>query len=254
MIVYGFSYIRTECLLGGTKGTTAATLGPVTQLGLSAYWDQHCLNETTCIEWGPIALGTAKNITMFLKNVGNTEISLSVKGRNWVPPETSGYLSLSWNYTGEILYPEEVIEVVFNLAVSEYMIDKYFSFDMVFVLNMRPVATLSVDKSIVNTDENVTFNASNSTDDGRIDYYFFDFGDGANSGWTTLPLAIHMYTSEGIYNTTVSVMDDYGVTSKNSELIEVQITVVPEFPSIIILLLVLIFTTFAVTIRRKRLP
>lgn len=40
---------------------------------------------------------------------------------------------------------------------------------------------LKVDKTQSYFNETVTFDATDSTDDGRIDYYFFDFGDGTNS-------------------------------------------------------------------------
>lgn len=62
----------------------------------------------------------------------------------------------------------------------------------------------------MNINEPITFDASNSTDDGRINYYFFDFGDGKNSGWTTLPLVTHKYSSSGTYYATLIVGDDYG--------------------------------------------
>jgi len=119
-------------------------------------------------------------------------------------------------------------------------------------INQRPVAALSVDKHTININETVIFDATNSTDDGRIDYYFFDFGDGTNSSWTSLPVVTHKYALNGTYYATVTVMDDYGVTSTNAELIKVQIIVVPEFPSPLILLIFMIITLLAVVIYRKK--
>jgi len=119
-------------------------------------------------------------------------------------------------------------------------------------INQPPVAALSVDKRTVNINEIATFDASNSTDDGRIDYYLFDFGDGTNSSWTTLSAVAHKYALNGTYYATVTVMDDYGVTSTNAQLIKVQITVVPEFPSFLILPLFMIVTLIAVAIQRRK--
>jgi parallel beta-helix repeat protein len=84
-------------------------------------------------------------------------------------------------------------------------------------INTRPTAILLVDKLSVLPDEDVIFFATNSNDsDGRVDEYLFDFGDGSNSGWTTLSIFMHKYSSpsppEG-YNVTLTVMDDYGTTS-----------------------------------------
>ena len=109
-------------------------------------------------------------------------------------------------------------------------------------INERPVASLISDETLVTINQTVTFDASASTDDERIDYYFFDFGDGENSSWITSPVVVHNYTSRGIYNATITVMDDLGATSADGDLVNVSIRVVacpvanftylPEFPSL----------------------
>jgi len=85
-------------------------------------------------------------------------------------------------------------------------------------INIRPTAVLLADKLLVAPNEEVTFFATNSLDDGRVDEHFFDFGDGTDSGWTTLSIFTHKYSSpsppEG-YNVTLQVMDDCGTTSFN---------------------------------------
>ena len=65
--------------------------------------------------------------------------------------------------------------------------------------NTAPTAVLQTDKTLVAPNENVTFIGTNSYDDGRVDQYFYDFGDGANSGWTTLTLFNHTYSTVGTY-------------------------------------------------------
>lgn len=115
-------------------------------------------------------------------------------------------------------------------------------------INQLPVAVLSVDKTNVGVNETVTLNAADSTDDGRIDYYFFDFGDGTNSSWTTLYVVTHEYTIEGIYNITLIVMDDFGATSSDTQSAVVQVIVVPELPSFLVLPFFMIVTALAVVI------
>jgi hypothetical protein len=119
-------------------------------------------------------------------------------------------------------------------------------------INQRPVAVLSVDKNNVGVGETVSFNGTTSTDDGRIDYYFFDFGDGTNSSWTTLPVVTHKYTQQKTYNATLMVMDDFGVTSNNAQQAVMQVIVVPEFPSVLVLPLFMIATLLAVIAYRKK--
>ncbi len=82
-------------------------------------------------------------------------------------------------------------------------------------INTRPIARLLTDKTLVPPNHVVTFIATTSSDEGRVDKYFFHFGDGNNSGWTTLSIFAHEYSSFGTYHANVTVMDDFGVTSSN---------------------------------------
>lgn len=85
------------------------------------------------------------------------------------------------------------------------------------IINTRPTATLLTDKIWVRPNEDVMFFVTDSFDnDGRVDRYFFDFGDGSNSGWTTLSIFTHKYGPPvRIYNALLIVMDDYGATSNS---------------------------------------
>ncbi|MGF3573693.1 MAG: right-handed parallel beta-helix repeat-containing protein [Candidatus Bathyarchaeia archaeon] len=118
-------------------------------------------------------------------------------------------------------------------------------------INQRPIAALAPDKTTLDVNETVIFSASASTDDGYVEYYFFDFGDGTNSSWTTSPTVTHQYTEEGIYNATVIVMDNLGATSTNEEQITVQMIVIPEFQPILIMSLFMMATLLAVVIYKK---
>jgi parallel beta-helix repeat protein len=118
-------------------------------------------------------------------------------------------------------------------------------------INERPIAALNVEKTIVDINENLTFDASQSHDDGKIIYYFFDFGDGTNSSWISLPIVTHKYALNGTYNVTVIVMDDYGVKSVNSEIIKVQIIVVQEYSSAIIPLLIIGAFTLTIILPKR---
>jgi len=83
-------------------------------------------------------------------------------------------------------------------------------------INAQPVAHLLSDRVLVPPSQKVTFFATDSSDDRRIDKYFFDFGDGLNTSWTTLSVFDHSYPSEGTYQANVEVMDDFGAISANT--------------------------------------
>jgi len=79
--------------------------------------------------------------------------------------------------------------------------------------NPRPTAVLWTDKNIVALGQEVTFVGTSSYDDGRVDKYFFNFGDGRNSSWTTLSIFSYKYNSTGLYGASLQVMDDFSETS-----------------------------------------
>ena len=84
-------------------------------------------------------------------------------------------------------------------------------------INKRPTARLLTDKTLAPPNQAVTFIATTSSDDRRVDEYLYDYGDGSNSGWITLSIFSHKYLSTGTYNVSLTVMDDFGVTSNNVE-------------------------------------
>lgn len=101
-------------------------------------------------------------------------------------------------------------------------------FLMSAVVNEPPIAVMEANETVVTTNQTITFDASKSTDNSRINGYFFDFGDGTNSSWTTQPLIVHAYTSPGTYTASLKVLDDLGLESNNtaSATVKVQSTLV----------------------------
>jgi PKD repeat protein len=60
----------------------------------------------------------------------------------------------------------------------------------------------------------VTFNASNSTDDGATTKYQWDFdGDGQVDRTTSSPTVIHAYQARGTVTAQVTVVDNSGQTA-----------------------------------------
>ncbi|MCG2825437.1 MAG: PKD domain-containing protein [Thermoplasmatales archaeon] len=85
------------------------------------------------------------------------------------------------------------------------------------VTNLAPTANITAVPTECYTFEDVTLSASASYDpDGTVTEYFFDFGDGTNSGWVTTPTITHSYTNgTDLYNVTLMVIDDAGATNYN---------------------------------------
>ncbi len=95
--------------------TIMAISGPV-EFGV--YWDKKCTAKVQSIDWGKLALGSSKSVDIYVRNEGDVALSLSLNIMDWMPSEASRYLSLSWNYQGQILKPGDVLPLTFRLWVS----------------------------------------------------------------------------------------------------------------------------------------
>jgi PKD repeat protein len=83
----------------------------------------------------------------------------------------------------------------------------------IVVENAEPLADLNADKSMINEDEIVNFDASNSWDtasDMPLLTYGWDFGDGSKSSGI---IASHEYTKNGVFAVTLTIQDDDGAVS-----------------------------------------
>jgi len=82
------------------------------------------------------------------------------------------------------------------------------------VMNRPPVASFTETAETVNTDETISFDASDSSDpDGSIVNYSWDFGDGAKGTGVSVQ---HAYPQDGTYTVTLTVTDDDGATDTTS--------------------------------------
>jgi PKD repeat protein len=109
----------------------------------------------------------------------------------------------------------------------------------------------------------LSFNATGSTDpDGFVVEYFFDFGDGTSSGWTSLSIVQHSYAVCGTYIVQLLVRDNQGEVSHASSRTSVDVknappkatvTVVdPNISAAVIALFVVIMIVGAIYETRKR--
>ncbi|GLU44904.1 PKD domain-containing protein [Allomuricauda sp. NBRC 101325] len=88
----------------------------------------------------------------------------------------------------------------------------------VTVTNQAPVAIATATPETGNAPLEVSFMGSNSSDNGSIVSYAWDFGDGNSS---PLDDPTHTYSSSGSYTAVLTVTDDEGLTSTASILIQV---------------------------------
>jgi hypothetical protein len=89
--------------------------------------------------------------------------------------------------------------------------------------NQPPIARAQVSPNPANVNQNITFDASTSSDpDGQITQYLWNFGDGTTSNQIT---ASHAYAQAGNFTYTLTVTDNGGATGQTSG--QVTITSTP---------------------------
>ncbi len=115
--------------------TTQRTLhgnGTIKGVGIGIYWDPQCTNATSSIDWGLLEPGSLTNFTLYLKNEGNSALTLSMASDNWNPTNATNYVTLTWNREGQQISPDEVVGFVITLSVSENVQGiSSFSFDTI---------------------------------------------------------------------------------------------------------------------------
>jgi len=113
---------------------TVSNTGTVKAIGVGVYWDNQCTNPLSSINWGTLEPGSSTNVTCYIRNEGNSPSNLSMTKSNWNPPNASNYITLNWNYGGQIINPSGVIQVTFTLAVSASIQGiTSFSFDITII-------------------------------------------------------------------------------------------------------------------------
>lgn len=97
-------------------------------------------------------------------------------------------------------------------------------------INHPPYPYLYTDTISVPMGEEVTFYGNLSHDQDpydTVEEYFFDFGDGSDSGWTTSMMVTHVYTETGMFYPWLSVKDNHGLVSEYVDLVYLWVTEPP---------------------------
>jgi hypothetical protein len=141
----GFDFVRLFSLRGGRKVTffvfvlvvfafgaviyayanvyffsvSIQSRGVVKSLGVGVYWDEACSRPVSSLDWGVVEPGAQKNFTFYVRNEGNMPGRLSLSAVNWSPQIASSYMTLTWDYKGQVLEPYKSVKVTLKLLISQ---------------------------------------------------------------------------------------------------------------------------------------
>lgn len=112
--------------------TTVSSVGAVKGIGVGVYWEYACTNRVSQINWGVLEPGSNRTIIVYIRNEGNAATTLSETTLNWNPTAASSYLTLRWNYAGQTINVNQVLQVRMMLLLSSTVSGiTSFSFDIV---------------------------------------------------------------------------------------------------------------------------
>jgi hypothetical protein len=109
----------------GSPQTSGGTTGGQQQnsitstLNLAVYTDAAATINCTNINWGILNPGDTTTKTIFIKNTGSTQTTLSLAASSWSPASASSVLTLTWNKEGATLAAGETIPATLTLQVAQ---------------------------------------------------------------------------------------------------------------------------------------
>lgn len=97
---------------------TIPTAGRIRTYGVGIYWDSTCNEAVTSLDWGIAEPGRTQNVTFYLRNEGNAPITIYLDTENWLPQAATNYITLTWDYNGASIHPNQAIQVTLTLSIS----------------------------------------------------------------------------------------------------------------------------------------
>jgi len=90
---------------------------------IDVYLDCNCTINLSKIDWGNLSPGESTNKTIYIKNTGNSNLTLSMQTANWYPEGANELMTISWDQEKTTLAPENSTIATITLAVEECEID-----------------------------------------------------------------------------------------------------------------------------------
>jgi hypothetical protein len=89
-----------------------------TTADIGVYSDAGCTTPLTSLSWGTLQPGGSQTHDCYIKNEGNTALTLSLQTSGWNPANAENYLDLSWDDSGNPIAPDAVVHITFTLSVD----------------------------------------------------------------------------------------------------------------------------------------
>ena len=109
------TFVASAALIASRTVHTSAIL---TTANLGVYSDITCTQSLSSVDWGTLSPGASAIRTVYVKNTGNAQVTLSLWATNWNPAMANGPVAVSWNRQGVKLAAGQVLAATLMLSVS----------------------------------------------------------------------------------------------------------------------------------------
>jgi len=106
---------------------------PEPTVEIDVYSDLACTLLLSTVNWGSIEAGGSVQETVYIKNAGDQNVTLTLATANWLPTAVEADMVLTWDYVPlTIIAPGDVATITLTLAVDSGITGtNSFSFDIV---------------------------------------------------------------------------------------------------------------------------
>jgi hypothetical protein len=120
LLAIAFAAIFVTVLVSGAlvSTKTISSTGVIASANLGVYSDSACTTALTSVSWGTVSPGGSVTKTVYLKNLGNTQVTLSMTKANWNPTTANGPVTITWNQEGAVLAANQVSTATLTLNVA----------------------------------------------------------------------------------------------------------------------------------------
>lgn len=94
------------------------TSGTVSTVNVGVYSDSTCQQQLTSIPWGAVAPGGTATKTVYVKNTGTNQITLTMTRTNWSPTNANGPITVTWDKESTTLTANQIATATLTLSAS----------------------------------------------------------------------------------------------------------------------------------------
>jgi hypothetical protein len=103
--------------------------GNVSAVNVGVYTNSACTTNCTNINGGTMSPGMSYTNTIYIKNTGNSPVTLSMTTSGWNPPAADGPIALTWNRDNYNLAPGASVSATLTLSISSSISSSITSFN-----------------------------------------------------------------------------------------------------------------------------